>query len=166
MSLFLDRSVGGSLRSSVIQAIFYRIDSTLFTPVWWQKQTLIRRRFYWKLQWLKNLDPAYHFLLEAGRQAWLECRHDHVAADRVGVVIGNIVLPGERSSAYSDAFFRARFEEQLFPAKKTSFAYEWMDRYIAGMPATLLAQALGIAGGAWDTGCRLCVFVVCNQVCA
>ena len=62
-----------------------------------------------------RLDPMFHLALHAGRQAW----HDAAAATegldrrRVGVVLGNIVLPTETSSALARATLGRTFAERL-----------------------------------------------------
>ncbi|MCK5497846.1 MAG: hypothetical protein KAI77_01525, partial [Gammaproteobacteria bacterium] len=42
---------------------------------------------------LEKLDPLFHVLLHAGQEAWLDCNHGSLDKQRVGVIIGNIVLP-------------------------------------------------------------------------
>src|SRR3982750_2319657 len=44
---------------------------------------------------LSRLDPAFHLALHAGRQAWRDAATGQLDRRRVGVVLGNIVLPTE-----------------------------------------------------------------------
>ncbi|MCG8377969.1 MAG: type I polyketide synthase, partial [Proteobacteria bacterium] len=67
---------------------------------------------------LKRLDPMYQILLHAGRDAWTDAKTDTLNKERVGIIIGNIVLPTESSSLFSDEIFKQLFEEQLFTESK------------------------------------------------
>ena len=51
---------------------------------------------------LAGLDPAFHLLLHAGSQAWRDAATTQLNRKRVGVVIGNIVLPTDASSVLAD----------------------------------------------------------------
>src|SRR5947209_8747821 len=48
---------------------------------------------------VRVLDPMFHLLLHAGAQAWQGAVTGDIDRSRVGVVIGNIALPTEKSSA-------------------------------------------------------------------
>jgi acyl transferase domain-containing protein/3-hydroxymyristoyl/3-hydroxydecanoyl-(acyl carrier protein) dehydratase len=48
--------------------------------------------------WWRELDPSVHLLLEAGRNAFASARMEAVERRRVGVVVGNIVLPTDQAS--------------------------------------------------------------------
>ncbi len=105
---------------------------------------------------LLRLDPMYQILLHAGRDAWVDASTDAINKDRVGVIIGNIVLPTESSSRFSDEIFKQLFEQQLFdkPQQPTENT-ESLNRYVAGLPGGLLAKALGLGAGAYtlDAAC-------------
>ena len=62
---------------------------------------------------LNRLDPMYQILLHAGRNAWLDANTSAIDKRRVGIIIGNIVLPTESSSLFSDEQFKTLFETQL-----------------------------------------------------
>jgi acyl transferase domain-containing protein/3-hydroxymyristoyl/3-hydroxydecanoyl-(acyl carrier protein) dehydratase len=47
---------------------------------------------------LRDLDPSVHLLLEAGRNAFVTAQMKTVDRGRIGVVMGNIVLPTEKAS--------------------------------------------------------------------
>ena len=105
---------------------------------------------------LFKLDPMYQILLHAGRDAWLGCKTKKVNRERVGIIIGNIALPTESSSLYSDAIFKQLFEQQLFDNKlANSLSTDALNRYVAGLPGGLLAKALGLGGGTYtlDAAC-------------
>jgi acyl transferase domain-containing protein/3-hydroxymyristoyl/3-hydroxydecanoyl-(acyl carrier protein) dehydratase len=105
---------------------------------------------------LKRLDPMYQILLHAGRDAWADAKTDTIIKERVGVVIGNIVLPTESASEFSDEIFKNLFETQLkFDSDKQTQTTEPLNRYVAGLPGGLLAKALGLGAGAYtlDAAC-------------
>jgi acyl transferase domain-containing protein/3-hydroxymyristoyl/3-hydroxydecanoyl-(acyl carrier protein) dehydratase len=109
---------------------------------------------------LNRLDPMYQILLHAGRDAWADAKTDSINKDRVGIIIGNIVLPTESSSQFSDEQFKELFEAQLNTTSnnnghKTGHKTESLNRYVAGLPGGLLAKALDLGAGAYtlDAAC-------------
>jgi PfaB family protein len=108
------------------------------------------------LDLLNRLDPLYQILLHAGRDAWADAKIDSINKERVGVIIGNIVLPTESSSRFSDEIFKELFESQLqTKAENKTESTESLNRYVAGLPGGLLAKALGLGAGAYtlDAAC-------------
>ncbi|MCH8977234.1 MAG: hypothetical protein IH909_06385, partial [Proteobacteria bacterium] len=61
---------------------------------------------------LEQLDPLFHLLLHAGQEAWLDCKHESLDKQRVGIIIGNIVLPTDASSTLADELLGPVFEAQ------------------------------------------------------
>ena len=57
-----------------------------------------------------------HLALHAGRQAWRDSVTEAVDPARVGVMLGNIVLPTASASAMADWILCRRFERELFRA--------------------------------------------------
>ena len=105
---------------------------------------------------LQRLDLMYQILLHAGRDAWNDACTEAINKERVGVIIGNIVLPSELSSQYSDEIFKRLFEKQLLKEpEKNAIKTEPLNRYVAGLPGGLLAKALGLGSGAYtlDAAC-------------
>ena len=104
---------------------------------------------------LQRLDPMYQILLNAGRDAWVDANTDLLNKERVGVIIGNIVLPTESSSLFSDEIFKQLFEQQLSVKSDKHTHTESLNRYVAGLPGGLLAKALGLGAGAYtlDAAC-------------
>lgn len=105
---------------------------------------------------LKRLDPMYQILLHAGRDAWADAKTNKLNKERVGIIIGNIVLPTESSSLFSDEQFKALFESQLNTTlDDQTHKTESLNRYVAGFPGGLLAKALGLGAGAYtlDAAC-------------
>lgn len=104
---------------------------------------------------LSSLDPAYQILLHAGRDAWSSINTAPLNKERVGIIIGNIVLPTYSSSLFSDEILQNIFESQILKETKNNIKTEALNRYVAGLPAELLAKCLGLDGGAYtlDAAC-------------
>ena len=62
---------------------------------------------------LAKLDPMFHVLLHAGRQAWHDTNNGKLDKQRVGVIIGNIVLPTDASSVLADETLGPVFAAQI-----------------------------------------------------
>ena len=105
---------------------------------------------------LLKLDPMYQIMLQAGREAWYDAQTDDVDQEHVGIIVGNIVLPTESCSMFSDEIFCSLFEKQLaISTRQAHTSTEALNRYVAGLPAGLLAKALGFGAGAYtlDAAC-------------
>ncbi len=100
-------------------------------------------------EFLAGLDPLFHLILHAGRAAFHDASMKQVERSRIGVILGNIALPTESSSALGEEIFRPLFEEQLFGKnqQRTSPGTHPINRYVAGLPAGVLAKGLGLGGG-------------------
>jgi hypothetical protein len=117
---------------------------------------------------LAALDPAIHLLLEAGRSAFASARTQATDRRRVGVVLGNIALPTEgasrlcedvlagearksegnpRSVIRSAAVDPGQSVADATACATSDFGLRTSDlalrRYVSGLPAGVLAQALG-----------------------
>jgi len=111
---------------------------------------------------LARLDPSVHLALHAGRQAWRSARTATLDRSRVGVVLGNIVLPTESASAIADDMLGRTFEEVAgVPSVDTERTDPW-NAYVAGLPAGLLARALGLGGGSYtlDAACASSLYAL------
>jgi PfaB family protein len=117
---------------------------------------------------LAKMDPMFHVLLHAGRQAWQDANNDKldkhkINKQRVGVIIGNIVLPTDSSSALADETLGPVFESQLLgPQAEENNKTESLNRYVAGLPAGMLAKALGFGGGTYtlDAACASSLYAL------
>ncbi len=97
---------------------------------------------------LSGLDPMYRLLLRTGHQAFSDGRIDELDRERIGVIIGNLALPSEHSSTIARDYLGRTFTEKLLdmadhPELPT---VDPINRYVAGLPAGLLAKALGLGG--------------------
>lgn len=112
---------------------------------------------------LANLDPMFQILLHAGRQAWQDVNNNKLDKQRVGVIIGNIVLPTDSSSALADETLGPAFESQLLGKQADeNNQTESLNRYVAGLPAGVLARALGLGGGTYtlDAACASSLYAL------
>ena len=98
-----------------------------------------------------GLDPLFHLLLHAGKQAFFDGITGPLDRSRVGVIIGNLALPTEKSSQYAKETLGRTFEEKLLGKSLIKGGTAPLNRYVAGLPAGLLAHSLGLGGG----GCTL-----------
>lgn len=112
---------------------------------------------------LAKLDPMFHLLLHAGREAWQDSNHENTDKQRVGIIIGNIVLPTDTSSALADEILGPVFASQILgtPPKENNKT-ESLNRYVAGLPAGVLAKALGLGGGTYtlDAACASSLYAL------
>ncbi len=112
---------------------------------------------------LGRLDPMFHILLHAGAQAWKDAQTDSLDKQRVGVIIGNIALPTDSSSALADEILGKAFETGLpGQSKNTEDKTERLNRYVAGLPAGILAKALGLGAGSYtlDAACASSLYAL------
>lgn len=112
--------------------------------------------------YVEQLDPAFRVLLYAGQQAWADAGAEEWKRERAGVVIGNLVLPSESSSAIAREILGRTFEEAVLGESSIRRATHLDNRYVAGWPAGVLAKALGLGGG-WltlDAACASSLYAV------
>ncbi|MEW6259811.1 MAG: beta-ketoacyl synthase N-terminal-like domain-containing protein [Thermodesulfobacteriota bacterium] len=98
--------------------------------------------------YLQSLDPLYHFVLHAGRQAAASARLETIDPSRIQVVLAAIALPTDTASRFSDHF----------PWMNT---HPWAGR-VTGYPAVLLARAMGFCGEAYtiDAACASSLYAL------
>ena len=98
-----------------------------------------------------ELDPLFHLVLDAGNRAWRGAKTAAVDRSRVGVVLGNICLPTAKSNALCREVLGGE------PAKTHP-----LNRYVAGLPAGLLARGLGLGGGSFtlDAACASSLYAI------
>jgi acyl transferase domain-containing protein/3-hydroxymyristoyl/3-hydroxydecanoyl-(acyl carrier protein) dehydratase len=111
-----------------------------------------------------GLDPMFHLALHAGRQAWRDARTAGVNRHRVGVILGNIALPTDQASALACEILGRTFEEGLMgpSADLVASPVHPLNRSVAGLPAGLLARALGLGGGSYslDAACASSLYAL------
>ncbi len=110
---------------------------------------------------IAELDPLFHLVLHAGRQAFQDAVTQRIDRRRIGVILGNIALPTEKSSAWAFEVLGPLFQEGR-REKSISSPTHPLNRFVAGLPAGLLAKALGLGGGAYciDAACAASLYAL------
>ncbi len=113
---------------------------------------------------LAELDPMFRLLLRVGSQAYADAHTTELDKSRTGVIIGNLALPSEKSSAMARDFLGRTFAEKLLgpEAENPSLNVAPINRYVAGLPAGLLAKALGLGGTCYtlDAACASSLYAI------
>ncbi|MFH1020776.1 MAG: polyketide synthase, partial [Pseudomonadota bacterium] len=120
---------------------------------------------------LAGLDPLFHLLLHAGKRAFDNGVTEKLDRSRVGVIIGNLALPSEKSSLLTQEWLGRTFEEKILGSSVDLPATNPLNRYVAGLPAGLLAQGLGLGGGSCtlDAACASSLYAIklaCDELLA
>ena len=111
------------------------------------------------------LDPLFHLALHAGRQAVEDAGLSEASRARVGVIIGNIALPTDSSSKIAREILGQTFDEatgsRTSPGLAPGQAHP-LNRYVTGLPAGVLAKALGLGGGSYtlDAACASSLYAL------
>ena len=98
---------------------------------------------------LDSLDPMCRLLLQAAAQAWRDSVTTTLDRQRVGLVIGNIALPSDSASKLADELVIPVLEKQLGIDNPQEAKTDKLNRFVAGLPAGILARALGLGGGSY-----------------
>ena len=113
---------------------------------------------------LDRLDPMFRLLLRSGKMAFEDAVTSTLDRNRVGVILGNLCLPSEQASALARQILGRTFEERLFGQVVSPEAAEIdpLNRYVAGLPAGILARALGLGGGSYtlDAACASSLYAI------
>jgi acyl transferase domain-containing protein/3-hydroxymyristoyl/3-hydroxydecanoyl-(acyl carrier protein) dehydratase len=111
---------------------------------------------------LDGLDPLFHVLVSAGRKAFSDCQTAGLDRSRAGVIIGNLALPSETSSLLARNWLGRSFEEQVVGQASDPIPTSPLNRYLAGLPAGILAQQLGLGGitNTLDAACASSLYAI------
>lgn len=115
---------------------------------------------------LGQVDPLVQWLVYAGQQALAGVRlSDKVDMSRAGVVVGNLAFPSSGMSRFAE---RVWLGDALADAAGLPSPPP-VDRFAAGLPAHLVAQALGLGGEACalDAACASSLYAIklaCDQL--
>jgi acyl transferase domain-containing protein/3-hydroxymyristoyl/3-hydroxydecanoyl-(acyl carrier protein) dehydratase len=123
------------------------------------------------------LDPLYHVVLQAGRDAVTGAGAPVLDRDRTGVILAAIVLPTESSSALTRDIIGRVVEAAVLGGNPdwnpdpTRLRERYFASRVAALPAALLAQAFGLGGGSYtlDAACASSLYAVklaCDELCA
>jgi len=104
---------------------------------------------------VQALDPMFGLLLHAGRQAWLDTVTAKLDKKRTGIIIGNIALPTQTSASIADELLGQAFASRLNVNPPRPGQTSLLNRYVAGLPASVLAHALELGGTCYtlDAAC-------------
>ncbi|HEY2784023.1 MAG TPA: beta-ketoacyl synthase N-terminal-like domain-containing protein [Fimbriiglobus sp.] len=105
-----------------------------------------------------ELDPLFHLVLDVGGRAWRTAKTATVDRRKVGVILGNICLPTDRSNDLCREYLGGPFADLLPKTPKT----HPLNRYVAGLPAGILAKALGLGLGTFtlDAACASSLYAI------
>lgn len=106
------------------------------------------------------LDPSVQVLLAAASQAFSGLTH--TKRERTAVVLGNIVLPTDGANALSQWVVGRQIEARLgLPLTPEPPPSMW-NRWVAGLPAGVLARTLGLGADAFtlDAACASSLFAI------
>ncbi len=113
---------------------------------------------------VRGLDPMFRLLLRVGQQTLADVRGKALKRDRAGIIIGNLALPSEKSSALARCFLGQTFVEQLGskPLSVPEPDVAPINRYVAGLPAAVLAKAIGFERTCFtvDAACASSLYAV------
>ncbi len=113
---------------------------------------------------VENLDPSVQLLLEAGRQALAGLKIEALDRSRTGIILGNIALPTSASSALAAQILEPLFRQDMdgIRAAVELPGTRGLNRYVSGLPAGILARALGLKGGSYtlDAACASSLFAL------
>ncbi len=98
-----------------------------------------------------ELDVLFYLALHAGGQAFHTARMETVDRTRIGVILGSIALPTDRVSDLAREIIGGG-----------SIDTHPLNRHVTGLPAALLAKALGLGGAAYtlDAACASSLYAV------
>lgn len=113
---------------------------------------------------LAGLDPMFRLLLRTGAQAFADAVTTTLDRSRTGIIIGNLALPSEKSSALAREYLGRTFAEKLLGRSVDSIEgkIDPLNRYVAGLPAGMLAKALGLGGRCFtlDAACASSLYAI------
>ncbi len=113
---------------------------------------------------LARLDPMVHLALHAGRQAWQDAVTKQLDPRRVGVILGNIALPTDSASAWTREILGRTIAEKIAGPEHSDDRRRThpLNRCVAGLPAGVLARALGLGGGSFalDAACASSLYAL------
>lgn len=112
--------------------------------------------------WLRQLDPIFHLVLHVGQQTLGSAKMQPVDRQRIGVILGHIALPTEKVSALAIDYLGRRLLTKLGLDSGLAPQVNPLNRYVAGLPAGLLAKALGLGGTTYtlDAACASSLYAL------
>ena len=86
----------------------------------------------------------------------------HLDRRRVGVILGNIALPTEKASLLARTTSAARSRKRCSARRRRREPADPLNRHAVGLPAGVLATALGLGGGSYtlDAACASSLYAI------
>ncbi|MBI3117500.1 MAG: type I polyketide synthase, partial [Candidatus Hydrogenedentes bacterium] len=111
---------------------------------------------------LGQLDPMFRLAFFAGQHAFRDARAQRWNRDRIGVILGNIALPTESASKLAWEYLGRTFQEKMTGQAGPAKLVHPLNRFVAGLPAGLLAKALRLGGTAHtlDAACASSLYAL------
>ena len=135
-------------------------DAPYFDHTWSDRGGYVRgfdgvfdpRGFLLDADQLRGLDPLYLWAIEAARQALESAgwRAGEVPGS-AGIVLGNLSYPTKTMTDLAEKVWRG-----------TEHGIDWRNRFMSGLPAHLISNALGLTGGAaaLDAACASSLYAM------
>lgn len=113
------------------------------------------------VSFVAGLDTLFHTVLDAGHRAWKSAKTDKLDRTRVGVVLGNICLPTEKASDLAREYLGGKWSDALGKPRESRRTSP-LNRYVAGLPAGVLAKTLHLGGGTYtlDAACASSLYAL------
>ncbi len=104
---------------------------------------------------LTALDPVHQLVLQAGRDAFLNCSHTREDKKRTGVILAAIALPTDTSSLFS-------WQVLCDGTIKRPGPKDFSRTAVVSLPAAILARAMGFEGGSHtlDAACASSLYAI------
>ncbi|WP_282754861.1 beta-ketoacyl synthase N-terminal-like domain-containing protein [Desulfuromonas thiophila] len=109
-----------------------------------------------------HLDPLFQLVLIAGSQAFFDARVSTQQRQRAGVILGNLALPSVTTSQLAWDYLGRSLAEQLLGQVPPAHKPDARNRFMTGLPAALLAKALGLGGRCFtlDAACASSLYAI------
>ncbi|VTS03696.1 beta-ketoacyl synthase N-terminal-like domain-containing protein [Tuwongella immobilis] len=109
---------------------------------------------------LQQLDPLVQLAITVGWRAWQDANGQAINPQKTGIIVGNIALPTDRISEWTREVLRSHLP--AYSGFAPNQPINPLNRYVAGLPAMMLAQTLRIQGPVWtlDAACASSLYSV------
>jgi len=107
---------------------------------------------------LSELDPLHQLVLQAGRDAFLQCSHTREDKKKTGVILAAIALPTDASSQISWQVVSGKGDRNNNGLTPKDFS----SAGVVSLPSAILARGLGLEGGCFtlDAACASSLYSI------
>ena len=110
---------------------------------------------------IKELDPLFQWCLHTGREALASAKifGNEQLLQNAGVIMGNLMYPTASMYKMAEEIY---LEKLRFASSKNATAIHPYNRFMSGLPAILLAEALGMGGDSFavDAACASSLYAI------